>query len=63
MRRYGFEAVAASRKSLEQAVAPKRLGFRLVMSAMRAAYAVPAFRRRIAEQRVTRPRKTVAQTS
>ena len=63
MRRYGFEAVAASRKSLEQAVAPKKLGFRLAMSAMRAAYAIPAFRRRIAEQRVTRPRKTVAQTS
>jgi 2-polyprenyl-6-methoxyphenol hydroxylase-like FAD-dependent oxidoreductase len=63
MRRYGFEAVAASRKSLEQAVAPKKLGFRLAMSAMRAAYAVPAFRRRIAEQRVTRPRKTVAQAS
>jgi 2-polyprenyl-6-methoxyphenol hydroxylase-like FAD-dependent oxidoreductase len=63
MRRYGFEAVAASRKALDQAVAPKRLGFRLAMSAMRVASSIPALRRRIAEQRVTRPPKTLAQAS
>jgi 2-polyprenyl-6-methoxyphenol hydroxylase-like FAD-dependent oxidoreductase len=63
MRRYGFAAVAASRKSLEQAVAPKRLGFRLAMSGMRAAAKVPALRRRILEERVTRPSKTLAQAS
>jgi hypothetical protein len=63
MRRYGFEAVAASLKSLEQAVAPKKLGFKLAMSAMRAANKVPALRRRIMEGRVTRPRKTMAQAS
>jgi len=63
MRDYGFEAVAASRKALDQAIAPKRLGFRIAMLAMRAASAVPALRRRIAEQRVTRPRNTIAQPS
>ncbi len=63
MRRYGFAAVAASRKSLEQAVAPKGLGFRLAMSGMRAATKVPALRRRILEERVTRPSKTLAQAS
>jgi 2-polyprenyl-6-methoxyphenol hydroxylase-like FAD-dependent oxidoreductase len=63
MRRYGFAAVAASQKSLQQAVAPKKLGFRLAMSAMRAANKVPALRRRIMEERVTRPSKTLAQAS
>jgi 2-polyprenyl-6-methoxyphenol hydroxylase-like FAD-dependent oxidoreductase len=63
MRRYGFEAVAASRKMLDQAVQPKNFGFRLGMSALRVAMNVPALRRRIAEQRVTRPRKTLAQTA
>lgn len=63
MRRYGFAAVAASKKSLDQAVAPKKLGFRLAMSAMRAATKVPALRRRILEGRVTRPSKTLAQAS
>jgi 2-polyprenyl-6-methoxyphenol hydroxylase-like FAD-dependent oxidoreductase len=63
MRRYGFAAVAASRKSLEQAVARKGLRFRLAMSAMRAATKVPALRRRILEERVTRPSKTLAQAS
>ncbi len=63
MRRYGFAAVAASQKSLQQAVAPKKLGFRLAMSAMRAANRVPALRRRILEERVTRPSKTLAQVS
>ena len=63
MRRYGFEAVAASRKSLEEAVAPKRLGFKLGMSVMRVASRVPALHRRIAAQRITRPSKTVAQAT
>jgi 2-polyprenyl-6-methoxyphenol hydroxylase-like FAD-dependent oxidoreductase len=63
MRRYGFAAVAASRKSLEQAVSPKGLGFKLAMSGMRAAAKVPVLRRRILEERVTRPSKTLAQAS
>ncbi|AXC12820.1 Salicylate hydroxylase [Acidisarcina polymorpha] len=56
MRIYGFKAVAESLKSMEQAVAPKKLGFKLGMSAMRVAHRVPALRRRIMEQRVTRPK-------
>jgi len=61
MRRYGFEAVDASRKAMEEAVMHRKFGFKLAMSALRVATAVPALRRRIAEQRVTRPRKTLAQ--
>ncbi len=63
MRYYGFEAVAASRKAMEEAITPKNFAFKLVMSIMRIATKVPALRRRIMEQRVTRPRKTLAQTA
>jgi 2-polyprenyl-6-methoxyphenol hydroxylase-like FAD-dependent oxidoreductase len=63
MRSYGFEAVAASRKAMEEAITPKNFAFKLVMSIMRIATKVPALRRRIMEQRVTRPRKTLAQTA
>jgi 2-polyprenyl-6-methoxyphenol hydroxylase-like FAD-dependent oxidoreductase len=63
MREYGFAAVAASQKALEQAVTPRNLGFKLAMAGMRAASRVPALRRRIAEARVTRPRKTLAQST
>jgi len=63
MRGYGFEAVAASRKALDQAVTPRKFGFKLAMSVMRVATRVPALRRRILEQQVTRPRKTLAEAS
>lgn len=47
MRDYGFAAVEASRKSLEQAVCTKTFGFKIAISAMRAANSVPAIRKRI----------------
>lgn len=63
MRRYGFEAVAESRKALEQGVSPRKLGFKVGMSVLRVASKIPAVHRRIMAQRVTRPSKTVAQAS
>ena len=63
MREYGFAAVAAPQKALEQAVTPRSFGFRMAMAGMRAASRVPALQRRIAEARVTRPRKTLAHSS
>jgi len=63
MRSYGFEAVAASRKALEEAITPKNFAFKIVMSVLRVATKVPALRRRIMERRVTRPRKTLAEAS
>jgi len=47
MREYGFAAVEASRKSMEQAVAEKNFGFKIAMSAMRVVNSVPALRRRV----------------
>ena len=63
MRVYGFEAVAESHKALEQGVTPRRLGFKVGMSAMRIASRIPAVQRRILAQRVTRSSRPVALAS
>jgi 2-polyprenyl-6-methoxyphenol hydroxylase-like FAD-dependent oxidoreductase len=47
MREYGFAAVAASLKSMEQATGEKSFGFGLAKTAMRVVNAVPALRRRM----------------
>jgi 2-polyprenyl-6-methoxyphenol hydroxylase-like FAD-dependent oxidoreductase len=47
MREYGFAAVAASLKSMEQATGEKSFGFGLAKTAMRVVNAVPALRRRL----------------
>jgi 2-polyprenyl-6-methoxyphenol hydroxylase-like FAD-dependent oxidoreductase len=47
MRSYGFEAVAASLKSMRQATGEKGFGFGLAKAAMRMANAVPMLRRRL----------------
>jgi 2-polyprenyl-6-methoxyphenol hydroxylase-like FAD-dependent oxidoreductase len=48
MRKYGFAAVADSKKALDQAVSEKNFGFKIAMSAMRAVNSVPALRRVLA---------------
>jgi 2-polyprenyl-6-methoxyphenol hydroxylase-like FAD-dependent oxidoreductase len=63
MRSYGFEAVAESRKSLEQAITPKGAGFKIGMKAMQIASRIPAVRKRIMEERVTRPIRPAAKVS
>jgi 2-polyprenyl-6-methoxyphenol hydroxylase-like FAD-dependent oxidoreductase len=63
MRRYGFEAVTASRKALEQAVSSRKLGFKVKMSVLRIANKIPAVHRRIMAERITAPRRAVAQAS
>ena len=47
MRGYGFAAVAASLKSMEQATGEKRIGFGVVKTAMRVVNAVPMLRRKL----------------
>jgi len=47
MREYGFAAVAASLKSMEQAMGRRGRGFTVVKTAMRVMNAVPALRRRM----------------
>ena len=47
MREYGFAAVAASLRAMEQSTCEKRIGFGVVKTAMRVMNAVPALRRRM----------------
>jgi 2-polyprenyl-6-methoxyphenol hydroxylase-like FAD-dependent oxidoreductase len=47
MRGYGFAAVAASLKSMENATAEKRVGFGVMKTAMRVVNAVPMLRRKL----------------